>query len=95
MVSKSIRGPRLMAIGPGNGCDKYDTLDAAPGYSEERKEEILKAYFERLSLYYNGMVSSRHRTRVWRSPANSVYLAQAARRKAARLDPKSGLGLIS
>ena len=39
-----------MAIGPGNGCDKYDTLDAAPGYSEERKEEILKAYFERPSL---------------------------------------------
>jgi transposase-like protein len=25
-------------------------LDAAPGYSEERKEEILKAYFERPSM---------------------------------------------
>jgi transposase-like protein len=32
------------------GCDKYGTLDAAPGYSEERKEEILKAYFERPSM---------------------------------------------
>jgi transposase-like protein len=33
-----------------NGCDKYGTLDAAPRYSEERKEEILKAYFERPSM---------------------------------------------
>ena len=32
------------------GCDKYGTLDAAPVYSEERKEEILKAYFERPSM---------------------------------------------
>jgi transposase-like protein len=32
------------------GCDKYGTLDAASGYSEERKEEILKAYFERPSM---------------------------------------------
>jgi transposase-like protein len=31
-------------------CDKYGTLDAALGYSEERKEEILKAYFERPSM---------------------------------------------
>ncbi len=31
-------------------CDKYGTLDAAPRYSEERKEEILKAYFERPSM---------------------------------------------
>ncbi len=32
------------------GCGKYGTLDAAPVYSEERKEEILKAYFERSSM---------------------------------------------
>ena len=50
----------LKAIGPGNGCDKYGTLDAAPRDSEERKEEILKAYFERPSMYPNGMVSSRY-----------------------------------
>ncbi len=31
-------------------CDKYGTLDAALRYSEERKEEILKAYFERPSM---------------------------------------------
>lgn len=31
-------------------CDKYGTLDAAPRYSEERKAEILKAYFERPSM---------------------------------------------
>ncbi len=31
-------------------CSKYGTLDAAPRYSEERKEEILKAYFERPSM---------------------------------------------
>jgi transposase-like protein len=31
-------------------CGKYGTLDAAPRYSEERKEEILKAYFERPSM---------------------------------------------
>ena len=33
-----------------NACDKYGTLDAAPRYSQERKEEILKAYFERPSM---------------------------------------------
>jgi len=32
------------------GCDKYGTLDASPRYNEERKEEILKAYFERPSM---------------------------------------------
>ena len=31
-------------------CDKYGTLDAAPRYSEERKAEILKVYFERPSM---------------------------------------------
>jgi transposase-like protein len=31
-------------------CDKYGTLDAAPRYSEQRKAEILKAYFERASM---------------------------------------------
>jgi transposase-like protein len=31
-------------------CGKYGTLDAAPGYSEERKAEILKVYFERPSM---------------------------------------------
>jgi transposase-like protein len=31
-------------------CGKYGTLDAAPRYSEQRKAEILKAYFERPSM---------------------------------------------
>ncbi len=31
-------------------CDKYGTLDAAPRYSEARKAEILKVYFERPSM---------------------------------------------
>ncbi len=32
------------------GCGKYGTLDAAPRYSETRKAEILRAYFERPSM---------------------------------------------
>jgi transposase-like protein len=31
-------------------CGKYGTLDAAPRYSEERKAELLKGYFERPSM---------------------------------------------
>jgi transposase-like protein len=31
-------------------CGKYGTLDGAPRYSEERKAEILKVYFERPSM---------------------------------------------
>ncbi len=31
-------------------CGKYGTLDATPRYSEERKAEILKVYFERPSM---------------------------------------------
>ena len=31
-------------------CGKYGTLQAAPRYSEERKGEIVSAYFERPSL---------------------------------------------
>ena len=38
-------------------CGNYGTLDAAPRYSEQRKAEIVKAYFERPSMYPNGMVS--------------------------------------
>ncbi len=32
------------------GCGKYGSLAAAPRYSETRKAEILKAYFERPSM---------------------------------------------
>jgi hypothetical protein len=56
MVSRSIIGPHLKAVGPGKNCGKYGTLDAAPRYSEEQKAQILKAYFERPSMHPNGMV---------------------------------------
>jgi transposase-like protein len=31
-------------------CGKYGTLDGAPRYSEDRKAEILRVYFERSSM---------------------------------------------